>query len=109
MLYSLKRIYKKDLPKNQGDKPGFFDKKHSPTLQIPTVYFIAKKKIFKKAVDRNKAKRRAKNAFREALDMVLKSGQFDDKNTNQIIFFLEHDIIQESYSKLVDSFKKDLI
>jgi ribonuclease P protein component len=104
MLYYIKRIYKKDFSKNQGDKPGFFDRKHPPTI-----YFIAKKKIFKKAVDRNRAKRRAKNAFKEAFKTVLASGQFDDKNTNQIIFFLEHDIIQESYLKLVDSFKKDLI
>ena len=89
MIYSLKTI-------NQKEKPGFF------------VYFVAKKKIFKKVVIRNKAKRIARHAFMEAKKQVV-----DTENTpflnKQVIFFLENGIIQESFEEIVQSFKNDLI
>ena len=88
MIYSIKTI-------NQKEKPGFF------------VYFIAKKKIFKKAVIRNKVKRIAKNAFTQAKnDFLLNNNTLLDK---QVIFFLENGIIQERFVDIVDSFKRDLI
>ncbi len=88
MIYSVKTI-------NQKEKPGFF------------VYFIAKKKIFKKAVIRNKAKRVARHAFAEAKKEYIKgsSGTFPSK---QVIFFLENGIIQESFQDIVNSFTNDL-
>lgn len=88
MIYSIKTI-------NQKDKPGFF------------VYFVAKKKIFKTAVLRNKAKRIAKNAFLKAeKDFLINNYNLSDK---QVIFFLENGIIQERFLNIVDSFKKDLL
>jgi ribonuclease P protein component len=84
MIYSVKTI-------NQKEKPGFF------------VYFVAKKKIFKKAVMRNKAKRVARHAFAEA-----KKGFSSPLPSKQVIFFLENGIIQESFQDIVDSFKSDL-
>lgn len=89
MIYTLKTI-------NQNEKPGFF------------VYFVAKKKIFKKAVLRNKAKRIARHAFFEAKKNIL------DKENNtlpnkQIIFFLENGIIQESFENIVKSFTNDIL
>lgn len=98
MLYSIKRIYKKNTSENQVEKPGFFG-----------VHFIAKKKVFKRAVQRNRVKRRARHAFNEALKWVLLTPPPHFKTLTQIIFFLEHDMIQESYSTIVDSFKKDLL
>ncbi|MBC7767018.1 ribonuclease P protein component [Arenimonas sp.] len=85
MIYSVKTI-------NQKEKPGFF------------VYFVAKKKIFKKAVTRNKAKRIARHAFFEAKKSI--NSPFSNK---QVIFFLENGIIQESFQNIVDSFTSDLI
>ncbi len=88
MIYSIKTI-------NQKDKPGFF------------VYFVAKKKIFKTAFLRNKAKRIAKNAFLKAeKDSLINNYNLSDK---QVIFFLENGIIQERFLNIVDSFKKDLL
>jgi ribonuclease P protein component len=85
MIYSLKTI-------NQKEKAGFF------------VYFVAKKKIFKQAVLRNKAKRIARHAFMEA-----KKGFVDESfPSRQLIFFLENGIIQESFQDIVQSFKNDL-
>lgn len=85
MIYSVKTI-------NQKEKPGFF------------VYFVAKKKIFKKAVTRNKAKRIARHAFAEA-----KKATLSPLLNKQVIFFLENGIIQESFENIVNSFKADLI
>lgn len=85
MIYSVKTI-------NQKEKPGFF------------VYFVAKKKIFKKAVTRNKAKRIARHAFFEA-----KKACNPPLPNKQVIFFLENGIIQESFKNIVDSFTSDLI
>ena len=84
MIYSVKTI-------NQKEKPGFF------------VYFVAKKKIFKKAVMRNKAKRIARHAFFEA-----KKDLASPLLNKQVIFFLENGIIQESYKDIVQSFTNDL-
>lgn len=89
MIYSLKTI-------NQKEKPGFF------------VYFVAKKKIFKQAVLRNKAKRIARHAFFEAKKHFLA----DKNNTllnKQVIFFLENGIIQESFDNIVKSFANDVL
>ena len=89
MIYSLKTI-------NQKEKPGFF------------VYFVAKKKIFKQAVLRNKAKRIARHAFYEAKKHFL----LDKNNTllnKQVIFFLENGIIQESFDNIVKSFANDIL
>ncbi len=89
MIYSIKTI-------NQKEKPGFF------------VYFVAKKKIFKKAVIRNKAKRIARHAFYEAKKSL--TGNIEYKfPTKQVIFFLENGIIQESFKNIVDSITGDLI
>jgi ribonuclease P protein component len=89
MIYLLKTI-------NQKEKPGFF------------VYFVAKKKIFKQAVLRNKAKRIARHAFFEAKKHFL-----TDKNNTlsnkQVIFFLENGIIQESFDNIVKSFANDIL
>lgn len=89
MIYSLKTI-------NQKEKPGFF------------VYFVAKKKIFKKAVTRNKAKRVARHAFFEAKKIFL-GDVFNTLPNKQVIFFLENGIIQESFQNIVNSFLNDLI
>ncbi len=89
MIYSVKTI-------NQKEKPGFF------------VYFVAKKKIFKKAVVRNKAKRIARHGFMEAKRQVLNTENTPFLN-KQVIFFLENGIIQESFEHIVQSFKNDLI
>ncbi len=86
MIYSVKTI-------NQKEKPGFF------------VYFVAKKKIFKKAVTRNKAKRIARHAFAEARKIVSSPLLIN----KQVIFFLENGIIQESFQNIVNSFTADLI
>lgn len=89
MIYSLKTI-------NQKEKPGFF------------VYFVAKKKIFKQAVLRNKAKRIARHAFFEAKKQFL--GNKDNTLLNkQVIFFLENGIIQESFDNIVKSFANDIL
>jgi ribonuclease P protein component len=85
MIYSVKTI-------NQKEKPGFF------------VYFVAKKKIFKKAVVRNKAKRIARHAFAEAKKEITPFSV-----NKQVIFFLENGIIQESFDIIVQLFKQDLI
>lgn len=84
MLYILKKIQNK----NPGEKPGF--------------YFIAKKKIFKRAVDRNKAKRIARHAFRKALIGI-------PQPKASLLFFLERDIIHTSFEEVVSSFNKDLL
>jgi len=84
MLYTLKKIYNK----NPGEKPGF--------------YFVAKKKIFKRAVDRNKAKRIARHAFSKFC-----AKDFQPKTS--IVFFLERDIIHTSFEDVVSSFNKDLL
>jgi len=89
MIYSIKTI-------NQKEKPGFF------------VYFVAKKKIFKKAILRNKAKRIARHAFFEANKrLILQNNPL--LITKQVIFFLENGIIQESFENIVNSMINDLI
>lgn len=83
MLYILKKIQNKTL----GQKPGF--------------YFIAKKKIFKKAVDRNRVKRIARHALKEAL-------KNSPTPTHSLFFNLEHGMIQESFQVIVNKIKEDL-
>ena len=89
MIYTLKTI-------NQKEKPGFF------------VYFVAKKKVFKKAVLRNKAKRIARNAFFQAKKQVILNQNYNLPN-KQVIFFLENGIIQESFSDIVKYFTNDIL
>ncbi len=76
----------------------------SNTQENPTkkVFFVIKKKVCKKAVDRNRIKRIARNAFKDAL-----------KKTNltvskSVIFFLERDMIREEYSLIVEQVSTDL-
>ena len=83
MLYTLKKIQNKTL----GQKPGF--------------YFIAKKKVFKKAVDRNKVKRIARHALKEAL-------KTSPTPISSLFFNLEHGMIQESFQVIVNKIKEDL-
>ncbi len=89
MLYTIKTI-------NQKEKPGFF------------VYFVAKKKVFKKAVLRNKVKRKARHAFFEAKKSVMATENQTLPN-KQVIFFLENGIIQESFENIVNSFTNDIL
>ncbi len=91
MLYTLKKVQNK----NPGEKPGF--------------YFIAKKKIFKRAVERNRVKRIARHAFVKALERVNK-GQSEAYSTKySLLFFLERDMIHTSFEEVVSSFNKDLL
>ena len=90
IIYSFKTI-------NQKEKPGFF------------VYFVAKKKVFKKAVLRNKAKRIARHAFLDAKKEMLKNNKDLIYKDKQVIFFLENGIIQESYTNIVKNFIKDIL
>ena len=89
MIYTIKTI-------NQKEKPGFF------------VYFVAKKKIFKKAVLRNKVKRIARHAFVEVKRSIL-SKENPTLPNKQVIFFLENGIIQESFENIVKSFTNDIL
>ena len=84
MLYVLKKIQNK----TPGQKPGF--------------YFIAKKKIFKTAVERNRVKRRARHALKEVLKTT-------PPPTQSLFFNLERDMIQESFNNIVNKIKEDLI
>jgi ribonuclease P protein component len=70
---------------------------------LKKVFFVIKKKTLKKAVDRNRAKRVARNAYRDA---VRRIGAEPTKN---VIFFLERDIIRETYSKIVDQMEADIL
>ena len=88
MLYVVKKLQNK----NPGQEPGF--------------YFVAKKKTFKKAVERNRVKRIARHAFLEA----VQTGDIDYKHIpHSLVFFLERDMIQESFSTVVKRFKEDLL
>ncbi len=88
MLYVVKKLQNK----NPGQEPGF--------------YFVAKKKLFKKAVERNKVKRIARHAFKKALQNL----DLSNKNFPQsLVFFLEHDMIQESFPSVVRQFEEDLL
>jgi len=89
MIYTIKTI-------NQKEKPGFF------------VYFVAKKKIFKKAVLRNKVKRIARHAFVEVRKQISIDGYYTLPN-KQVIFFLENGMIQESFDNIIKSFKNDIL
>ncbi|MEN9604797.1 MAG: Ribonuclease [Candidatus Parcubacteria bacterium] len=91
MLYTLKKVQNK----NPGEKPGF--------------YFIAKKKVFKKAVDRNRAKRIARHAFKKALIEVNKGKSRPFYPITSLLFFLERDMIHTSFEEIVSSFNKDLL
>ncbi len=91
MLYALKKVQNK----NPGEKPGF--------------YFVAKKKVFKRAVDRNRVKRIARHALRKALE-ELNKGQIEGFKTKySLLLFLERDMIHVSFKDIVSSLYKDLI
>lgn len=88
MLYVVKKLQNK----NPGQEPGF--------------YFVAKKKLFKKAVERNRVKRIAKHAFKKATQNI----SFNGKNLSySLVFFLERDMIQESFPTVVKQFEEDLL
>ncbi|MES2623440.1 MAG: ribonuclease P protein component [Patescibacteria group bacterium] len=70
--------------------------------QVKQVFFVIKKKTLKKAVDRNRVKRLARNAYRDAVKLV---GQ---EPTRGIIFFLERDMIRALYSDIVDQMVADI-
>ena len=86
MLYSIKTI-----SQNTHENP------------VKKVFFVIKKKICKKAVDRNRIKRIARNAFKDALkNLEITTTPFS------LIFFLERDMIREEYSKIVGQMTFDL-
>jgi ribonuclease P protein component len=74
-------------------------------------FFVIKKKTFKKAVDRNRVKRRARKAFLDAYAYVEKKypSLFNILQEKRIIFFLERDMIQELYTNVVSKMMDDLI
>jgi ribonuclease P protein component len=75
------------------------------------VFFVIKKKVFKKAVDRNRVKRRARKAFLDAFKEIESKNHLvmEFLGRKKPIFFLEHDMIQESYVHIVSKIKDDLI
>lgn len=88
-----------------------------PKNPLHMAFFVIKKKTFKKAVDRNRVKRRAKKAFVDALKEVdnhmLLTSSVNTKSLffkhKKLIFFIEHDMIQELYSHIVLKIKEDII
>lgn len=74
-------------------------------------FFVIKKKVFKKAVDRNRVKRRARKAFLDALSIIQDKNPSLDMSLHhkKIIFFLERDMIQGVYSDIVSRITEDLI
>lgn len=85
MLYSIKV-----LSQNTQENP------------VKKVFFVIKKKVCKKAVDRNRVKRIARNAFRDAQKNKV------SPDSTSVIFFLERDMIREEYSKIVEQMTLDL-
>ncbi len=97
MLYSVKTIY------NNSHK--------EPKKPLDMAFFVVKKKLLKKAVDRNRVKRRARKAFLDAivhLQQINPSFSVFSIQPKKIIFFLERDMIQEVYSNIVLQMIKDL-
>lgn len=79
---------------------------------LTMAFFVIKKKIYKKAVDRNKVKRRARKAFLDAFSIVKKDNKEEYIQnfftTKRILFFLERDMIQGVYSSIVEKMVTDL-
>lgn len=101
MLYTVKTIFN-SVQKEQKNP-------------LHMVFFVIKKKVYKKAVDRNRVKRRARKAFLDAYKLVQQdmSAISPTQLTNffknkKIIFFLEHDMIQELYSYIVSKMVEDI-
>lgn len=105
MLYTVKTISNK--AQNEQKNP------------LHMVFFVIKKKVFKKAVDRNRVKRRARKAFLDAIKTIDGTHiEYSDQTTSilnvfrsnnkKIIFFLEHDMIQELYSGIVSKMVEDI-
>ncbi len=61
------------------------------------VAFVASKKVFPKAVLRNKAKRRSRDAFRQNLSNI-KNGHY--------IFFLKKEVLKADFKDLKNAFIK---
>lgn len=98
MLYTVKTIYNKS--------------NIEPKKPLDMAFFVIKKKIFKKAVDRNRVKRRARKAFVDAITNIQQqdsSFSIYSLRSSKIIFFLERDMIQEKYANIVLQMSKDLI
>ena len=76
------------------------------------VFFVIKKKVCKKAVDRNRVKRRARKAFLDTYKVINQdispTNLADFFKNKRIILFLEHDMIQELYSHIVSKMVDDL-
>ncbi|MES2985889.1 MAG: ribonuclease P protein component [Patescibacteria group bacterium] len=69
---------------------------------VKKVFFVIKKKVCKKASDRNRVKRIARHAFMDSLKIT------NTVPSSNLIFFLEHDMIREEYSKIVEKMSTDL-
>lgn len=74
-------------------------KEGSPEDPFYSPVFVASKKIWKSAVYRNKAKRRAREAFRK----FLKDKEIKNK---QRVFLLKKPIVEEDFKILVREFGK---
>ena len=98
MLYTVKTIY------NNSNK--------TPKKPLQMAFFVIKKKTVKKAVDRNRIKRRAKKAFLDAIIQIKENNPLFSLYSiypKKIIFFLEHDMIHHTYSDIVSNISKDLV
>lgn len=82
------------------------------------VFFVIKKKVCKKAVDRNRVKRRARKAFADSIfSLTSENGthkEYKDAvyaffSSKNIIFFLERDMIQTLYADIVSTMTMDII
>ncbi len=75
----------------------------------PTFFcsFIAPKKIFAKAVDRNKAKRRLKESFFEAIRNIKER---DLKISNlQFVFLAKKEIMKDDFTNIIQDIKQILL
>lgn len=91
ILYTLKKVKNR----NPGSNPGF--------------YFLAKKKNFKQATERNRAKRIARHAFQRAYKDAAPTLLGIKNSGTSIVFILERGIIQESFLNIVKNLYSDLI
>lgn len=80
----------------------------TPKNPLHMVFFVITKKAFKKAVDRNRVKRRARKAFMDAFSSIQQDVFLTALQKKRIIFYLERDMIHEVYSHIVLQMKNDL-
>ena len=82
-----------------------------PKKPLDMAFFVIKKKVFKKAADRNRVKRRARKAFLDAISSIQQHNPSFSVSAllpKKIIFFLERDMIQHVYSDIVSKMSEDL-